>query len=286
MSKFTLALQVPALQMLPLSNGLPLTKITTKLAGTVIFTPLKATSHQGISVQITGLVLVNKLIKSVFFELQKDIFGAEKSTLPRSIPFDLGQVQLPYSTGKAGSIEIIYCLKAILKTSNTAKYLETPSSALFFERFVPSPQREITPFKTEVGAENAIQIEIQTSNTTLNLARDSFLGSVNFLLCQKKFVQMEVILRVRSQYKERNQIFVHDWEDIFRYQAMEGAPVRGEIVPFKIPLFRLQEAFCSFVTEDCKIDWSVLVDVSDTDGQHYFKEILLNFWWGEDEAAE
>ena len=107
--------------------------------------------------------------------------------------------------------------------------------------------------------------------------------TVHFLTAQKKMDEMRVIIRRRDGYKlqPNDQPELTDWYDVYSYQVMDGAPVRNEIIPINLKLRLIKDLTPSFKTDLIKSEYQVLVNVVDTDGLSYYKDIAVQFYRGE-----
>eukprot|EP01130_Rhizamoeba_saxonica_P006767 TRINITY_DN2704_c0_g4_i1.p1 TRINITY_DN2704_c0_g4~~TRINITY_DN2704_c0_g4_i1.p1 ORF type:complete len:330 (+),score=49.72 TRINITY_DN2704_c0_g4_i1:45-1034(+) len=90
------------------------------------------------------------------------------------------------------------------------------------------------PIKMEVGIEDCLHIEFEYFRSRYNL-RDIVVGKVFFLLTRIQIRFMEVSL-VRKESTGSGHNIYNETETLTKYEIMEGAPVKGEIVPIRLPL--------------------------------------------------
>ena len=79
-------------------------------------------------IEINGYIIDAKQEKGSFFATEKLIVAPGKTGVPETIPFDLKEVDLPFSSGRAGVLEVVYQIRAYLKGVKGAE------ASSFFER--------------------------------------------------------------------------------------------------------------------------------------------------------
>lgn len=143
--------------------------------------------------------------------------------------------------------------------------------------------KDPVPHKSEVGAENALQVEIEAPNTVLDIDNDNLKMTVHFLTAQKKMNEMRIVIRRRDGYKmqSNDQPVLTDWYEVYSYQVMDGAPVRNEIIPINLKLRLIKTITPTFKTDLVKSEYQVVVNVVDTDDLSYFKDVPVQFYRGE-----
>ena len=193
--------------------------------------------------------------------------------------FDFTGTDLPTEsvTLLDGAFSVKYYLSCIVKQK------KVPINSYYELNYLAALQKQpVIPLKSEVGAENALQIEIDCPNTNLDIVNDVFVGRVHFVTAQKKMEEMKILLKRKEAYRfsATEQPVQNDWKDVMQYQVMDGAPVRNEVIPIKIRLSQIPNLTSSFKTETAKIEYQILICVIDTDGQSYFKDVPVQFYRG------
>ena len=91
--------------------------------------------------------------------------------------------------------------------------------------------------KLEVGIEDCLHIEFEYDRTRLCLD-DDVSGSVHFLLVRIRIKTMELALVRRETLglAAGSNTNAPESETLTRFELMDGCPVRGEIVPIRMPL--------------------------------------------------
>ena len=87
------------------------------------------------------------------------------------------------------------------------------------------------PIKMEVGIEECLHIEFEFSKNAFHL-KDCMLGKVSFNLVRIKIKMMELSI-IRKETVGSNQNAVTENETLCKFEIMDGAPVKGELVPVR-----------------------------------------------------
>jgi vacuolar protein sorting-associated protein 26 len=86
------------------------------------------------------------------------------------------------------------------------------------------------PIKMEVGIEDCLHIEFEFGQSKFHL-KECILGKVNFNLVRIKIKLMELVLIKRETIGT-----VTENETLTKFELMDGAPVKGEVVPVRFYL--------------------------------------------------
>ncbi|CAL6046692.1 Vacuolar_protein sorting 26 [Hexamita inflata] len=241
----------------------------------------KPVSHEGITIDLIGLVMLQNNKNIQFFTKTVNVVNQGQVTGSQLCPFDFTGTKLPAESVdlQTGIFKVKYYLVCTMKQKN-AKNNIVASQELVYMEALDKPVD--LPHKSEVGAENALQVEIECPNTNLDVTCDILYGKVHFVTAQKKMEEMKVQIKRRDGYRmTANDVpILTDWFDLYNYQIMDGAPVRNEIIPFKIRLDQISNITPSFKTDLVKVEYCLLICVIDTDGQSYYKDVPLIFYRG------
>ena len=90
------------------------------------------------------------------------------------------------------------------------------------------------PIKMEVGIEECLHIEFEFLRSAFHL-KDCILGKVSFNLVRIKIKMMELSI-IRKETVGANQNAVTESETLAKFEIMDGAPVKGEVVPVRFYL--------------------------------------------------
>lgn len=93
--------------------------------------------------------------------------------------------------------------------------------------------------KLEVGIEDCLHIEFEYDGTSLALD-DDVTGRVHFLLVRIRIKTMELALVRRETLgvaaAASGSASLPESETLTRFEVMDGCPVRGEVIPLRMPL--------------------------------------------------
>lgn len=125
----------------------------------------------------------------------------------------------------------------------------------------------------EVGIEDCLHLEFTCNKTEYHL-NDIIEGKVQFLLVRIKMKRMEIgILR-----KEKLNSKKVEMDAITKYEIMDGAVVKGEVIPVRIFLshFQLTPTYVE-LNEKYDVRYFLNVVLYDQDDRRYFKqhEVIL-----------
>lgn len=90
------------------------------------------------------------------------------------------------------------------------------------------------PIKMEVGIEECLHIEFEFTHSVFHL-KDCIIGKVSFNLVRIKIKLMELSI-IRHETVGSGQSSVTEKETLSRFEIMDGAPVKGELVPVRFYL--------------------------------------------------
>lgn len=90
------------------------------------------------------------------------------------------------------------------------------------------------PIKMEVGIEECLHIEFEFGQSKFHL-KDCILGKVSFNLVRIKIKLMELSI-VRKETVGSGANAITENETLTKFEIMDGAPVKGELVPIRFYL--------------------------------------------------
>lgn len=129
----------------------------------------------------------------------------------------------------------------------------------------------------EVGIEECLHIEFEFLHSAFHL-KDCILGKVSFNLVRIKIKMMELSI-IRKETVGANQNAVTESDTLAKFEIMDGAPVKGEIVPVRFYLSStdLTPTYHNVNNRfSCKYSLNlVLIDEQD---RRYFKQQEIELW--------
>lgn len=123
----------------------------------------------------------------------------------------------------------------------------------------------------EVGIENCLHLEFTYSSSVYGV-QDCVLGSVHFKLVKINLKTMELEVR-RKEITTTDSKVVPDIQTLYKFEIMDGAPVRGEVLPVRLYLkpLELSPSYES-VQNKFSIKYFLNLVLVDSEDRRYFKQ--------------
>lgn len=152
----------------------------------------------------------------------------------------------------------------------------------------PSEQQAI---KMEVGIEECLHIEFEYDRRHYHLT-DTILGKIHFLLVRIKIKHMELAL-IRKEISGEGVAHtagnndhdagnvVTETQTLLKYEIMDGAPVKGEVIPVKLSLQGVPADLTptySAVNNRFSVRYFINLVLVDEDDRRYFKQQEIILW--------
>lgn len=228
----------------------------------LILQPGKKYDHNGIKIQFLGRIDMSHAIYEGrphfdFISLTKEIYPPGTLYQPQTtIPFHFRTDNRPYETYHGRNVSVRYLVRVLIER----KFL--PPITKDEEMIVHIPKPEPTfneAIKMEVGIEECLHIEFTYSKRFYHL-NDFIKGNIHFLLVRIKIKYMElaVIRRETSGEGVASAAIANgnggmgggggvvggsgggsiqtETQTLTRFEIMDGAPVKGEVIPVKLYL--------------------------------------------------
>ena len=129
---------------------------------------------------------------------------------------------------------IVVRLRYFVNVVINRNYNRVTKEEEFIVQNVSEPPSSIVPIKMEVGIEECLHIEFEFSQNAFHL-KDCIMGKVSFNLVRIKIKMMELSI-IRKETVGANQNAVTENETLSKFEIMDGAPVKGELVPVRFYL--------------------------------------------------
>lgn len=246
----------------------------------------KPVPYDGISIELQGVIELNDDTgaRLPFFSVARIVRANGVLSTTEQYAFDFTGSQLPCETiNVPGAIFLIkFYLTATVKTKGFAGTDTRGDLEFAVVKYNPKPA-ELHPCHAEVGIEDSLQLELEYKNTFLDFTQDVLVGRVHFVLAAKKIEEMSLYFKRRELYKMNKTDLDFEssqWHEVYIYDIMEGAPTREEIIPIRVHLSNINLS-PSFSTDIAKIEYVVVLAITDSDGKTYFKTTELMFYRGE-----
>lgn len=190
-----------------------------------------------------------------------------------SLPFEFKNVEKLYESYNGINVKLRYFLRVTVsrRMSDVIKERE-----LWVHSFRLPPDSN-NAIKMEVGIEDCLHIEFEYNKSKYHL-KDVIVGKIHFLLVRIKIKHMELsIIRRESTGSAPNQY--NESETITKFEIMDGAPVRGEIIPIRLFLggFDLTPTFRD-VNKKFSTRYYLNLVLIDEENRRYFKQQEITFF--------
>jgi hypothetical protein len=140
------------------------------------------------------------------------------------------------------------------------------------------------PIKMEVGIEECLHIEFEYDKGIYHL-KDTVVGKIYFLLVRIKLKHMELEIRRRETIGGGATAKV-ETETVAKYEIMDGAPVRGEVIPIRLHLapYDLTPSYPN-VHNKYGVKYSINLVLVDEEDRRYFKQQEITLYRLPEESA-
>jgi len=131
--------------------------------------------------------------------------------------------------------------------------------------------------KMEVGIDECLHIEFEYAKSKYHL-RDVVIGKVFFVMVRIKIKYMEIgIIKKESTGSAQNAF--NETENITKYEAMDGAPVKGECIPLRIFLgaYDLTPTY-NKIANKFSVKYFLNLVLIDEEDRRYFKQCEIILW--------
>mmetsp|Transcript_6728 Transcript_6728/g.6952 ORF Transcript_6728/g.6952 Transcript_6728/m.6952 type:complete len:332 (-) Transcript_6728:45-1040(-) len=142
----------------------------------------------------------------------------------------------------------------------------------------PPPPSLSLPMKMEVGIEECLHIEFEYNKNNYHL-KDVIRGKIHFLLVRIKIKHMELAI-IRRESAGSGANTYNESESVTKFELMDGAPVKGEVVPIRLYLSHLDTLSPSYtqVNNVFSVKYYVNLVLVDEEDRRYFKQQEVLFW--------
>jgi len=245
--------------------------------GSVVLHPRsgKRLQHDGIRIEFIGCIelFYDRGNHYEFLSLGQDIAAPGEVHATETLPFEFKNVEKPYENYNGINVKLRYFLRVTLNRRLSDAIKERDIWVHSF-RLPPDSNNAI---KMEVGIEDCLHIEFEYNKSKYHL-KDVIVGKIHFLLVRIKIKHMELsIIRRESTGSAPNQY--NESETITKFEIMDGAPVRGEIIPIRLFLggFDLTPTFRD-VNKKFSTRYYLNLVLIDEENRRYFKQQEITFF--------
>lgn len=238
----------------------------------------KKLEHLGIKIEMLGFVeLLQDRGNSVkFTTLVRELEPAGVMTANKTYPFEFS-TEKPYECYSGINVRLRYLVRVTVTRSYNGSIVKD-SDFLVQNVSKNTQDNEVQqPLKMEVGIEECLHIEFEYNKGKYSL-QDVVLGKIYFLLVRIKIKHMELAV-IRRESSGGGQNSYNESENITKFELMDGAPVKGEVIPIRLYLapLPLTPTYRS-VNNTFSVKYYLNLVLIDEEDRRYFKQQEISLW--------
>ena len=210
------------------------------------------------------------------------------------LPFLFRNMDKEHESYRGRNVSVRYFVKVILER----KFLPPLQKEHdVWVQVLGQPPQQNEAIKMEVGIEDCLHIEFEYERRVYHL-QDTILGKIHFLLVRIKIKHMElaVIRRETSgdaiqamggtpggpaTVNESQQNVFTETQTLVKYEIMDGAPVKGEVIPVKLSLRGIPADLTptyTAVNNRFSVRYFLNLVLVDEEDRRYFKQQEIILW--------
>ena len=256
----------------------------------VVVPPNKRVEHLGAKVELIGQIdlLFDKSNSVKFTTVVKELESAGTMFQSKTFPFEFN-VEKAYETYSGVNVRLRYFVRVTITRQYKSNIIKEQD--IIVRNVTPAPATTETKtnedgtlvpaqppgIKMEVGIEECLHIEFEFDKQKYHL-KDVILGKIYFILVRIKIKHMELAI-IRRESSGSGPNTYNESETITKFELMDGAPVKGEVIPIRLFLSPLEltptyRSVCGTFSVKYFLNL-VLIDEED---RRYFKQQEVTFW--------
>lgn len=238
----------------------------------------KHMQHRGIKIDFVGTIemVYDRENSQQFTSLERLLEDPGTLTATKTYRFEFTNVEKSYDTYSGINVKLRYFLRvSIVRSQYTQDICKQVDIAVQHLVDKPLSNQEI---RMEVGIEDSLHIEFVYHNSKFHLT-DVVIGRIYFMLVRINLKRMELEIRKRESAGTGANVY-NETETVMKFEVMDGAPVRGEVVPVRMFLGACRALTPSYRSVNNKFSvkyYLNLVLVDETD-RRYFKQSEITIW--------
>ncbi|KAI0561797.1 Arrestin [Gracilaria domingensis] len=259
---------------------LPLFTETETVSGkvTVSLKDGKQMQHRGIKIEFIGTIemMYDRENSQEFTSLERLLDDPGTLTGTKDYRFEFTNVEKTYDTYSGINVKLRYFLRVSIMRSQYSKD-ETKEVDIAVQHLVDNPTSN-QEIRMEVGIEDSLHIEFVYHSSKFHLT-DLVIGRIYFMLVRINIKRMEMEIRKRESAGTGANVY-NETETVMKFEVMDGAPVRGEVIPVRMFLGACRALTPSYRSINNKFSvkyYLNLVLVDETD-RRYFKQSEITIW--------
>lgn len=235
----------------------------------------KKLEHLGIRVELVGVIenLFDKTQNTTFLQLVRDLEPPGALTDNMTYDFSFNRVEKQFESYNGIVVRLRYFVNVVINRN----YNRITKEEEFIVQNTGKEPEENEPIKMEVGIEECLHIEFEFLHSAFHL-KDCILGKVSFNLVRIKIKMMELSI-IRKETVGANANAVTESETLAKFEIMDGAPVKGEVVPVRFYLAStdLTPTYAN-VNNRFSCRYSLNLVLIDEQDRRYFKQQEIELW--------
>jgi len=277
-----------------------------RITGQIVIQP-KAREHGGIRVQLVGRIhsIPYEGRHYEFLSLSKELappglLQMPETVLPFVFPTICAAIDSPdvLESYKGRNVSVQYLIRVVMERQN--QFL--PPISLEREIWIQAPTTEQAVMKDvehesiqmEVGIEDCLHIEFTYERRYYHLT-DVIRGKIQFLLVRIKIKHMELAVMRRETSgdaigtDDKAPNVANETQTLTKYEIMDGAPVKGEVIPVKLALKGVPADLTptyNGANNRFRVRYYLNLVLVDEDDRRYFKQQEIILWRREDQMGE
>ncbi|KAI8150378.1 vacuolar protein sorting-associated protein 26-domain-containing protein [Fennellomyces sp. T-0311] len=229
----------------------------------------KRLEHNGIRVECVGsIVIFNDSSQSKeFLCLSQELAAPGELRQNTTMEFEFRNVEKQYECYYGVNVQLRYFVRVVVGRRMGSLVKEADMLVRTYKR----PKEVAHSIKMEVGIEDCLHIEFEYNRSTYHL-KDVIVGKIFFLLVRIKIKHMELCI-VRRETTGFAPNTYNESETVSKFEIMDGAPVRGEVIPIRLFLggYDLTPTFRD-VNKRFSVRYYLNLVLYDEENRRYYKQ--------------
>lgn len=260
----------------------------------------KKMDHLGIKIQFIGRIDMSHGVHEGIMRPHYDFVSLTKELAPpgtlynakTEIPFLFKNMDKEHESYSGRNVSVRYFVRVIIER----KFLPPISKELdVWVQIIGTPPQENEAIKMEVGIEDCLHIEFEYERRVYHL-EDVIVGKIHFLLVRIKIKYMELAVIRRETSGEgvasttnganagpvgqQSNVFT-ETQTLVKYEIMDGAPVKGEVIPVRLSLKGIPADLSptyTAVNNRFSVRYFLNLVLVDEEDRRYFKQQEIILW--------
>ncbi|KAJ1917177.1 Vacuolar protein sorting-associated protein 26 [Mycoemilia scoparia] len=235
----------------------------------------KHVEHYGIKVQFVGSIetFYDRSTQYEFVSLGQELASPGVISGSSTYSFNFKNVEKQYESYQGINVKLRYFIRVTI--SRRMRSITADKDVWVYSYKMP-PHTNHT-IKMEVGIEDCLHIEFEYNRSKYHL-KDVIIGKISFLLVRIKIKHMELaIIRRETTGSIPNQY--NESETITKFEIMDGAPVKGEVIPIRLFLggFEITPTYRD-INKKFSTRYYLNLVLIDEENRRYFKQQEITFF--------